>query len=236
MALWVVRNEYHVVFTDIFHNLLVPALLVGFWPITHCVIVTRCATLKLAQEVSIAIEDFLGGKRMDFSLSSCCVLLDFEEIVGLQQHEIDFLEDLKVYVNEWLLARLTFLEWDKVTRCDSILQVLEDLLDVHRLRVRRRREGHLEAVWVHQEGPVVLETFFAFIHKFAVACYAPLFDTVGDVVLGLLLLAKLDNQLVKLRAELLADVLFDRHLTLAWDRGKDGIAVDKAFVAHVWSV
>ena len=85
---------------------------------------------------------------------------------------------------------------------------------MHRLRVHRRREGregHLKAFRVHQEGPVILETFISFDYEFVIAL---LFDTVGDIVLGLLLLAKFDNELIELRAELLTDVLFNRHLTL----------------------
>ena len=44
---------------------------------------------------------------MDFSLSIGFLLLDFQEVIGLQQDKIDFLKDLKVSVNERLLACLT---------------------------------------------------------------------------------------------------------------------------------
>jgi len=105
-----------------------------------------------------------------------------------------------------------------------------------RLRVRRRREGHLEAVGVQQKVAVFLESFVALDHLLAVACHTASLDAIVHVELCLLLLRKLHDELVELRAKLLPNVIFDRHLALARDSRFNGATVDIAAIAHVGPV
>jgi len=99
--------------------------LVGLGPVTECFVVTRRRIDELSDEVGVRVEHFLGSDRVDFGLGPRGVLLDLEEVVGLEQNQVDFFQNLEVDVDETFFARFAVLECYKVAGCHCVLQVLE---------------------------------------------------------------------------------------------------------------
>ena len=76
--------------TDILDELLVFAFLVSLWAVEHLVVVRRCTVHELTKEHRVRIQDFLGGNGMILCQFRRCVLLNFEEFIGLEQYHIYF--------------------------------------------------------------------------------------------------------------------------------------------------
>ena len=98
-ALRVVRDQHNFVITNIFYNFVVLALLIGLGPGAERVVIVWRTVHDLAKEVSVTVEHLLGGDSVRLLLGVSCVLLHFEEVVGLEEHEVDLFKDLVVYVN-----------------------------------------------------------------------------------------------------------------------------------------
>ena len=115
-------------------------------------------------------------------------MLHFEEVVGLEEHEVDLFEDLVVYVNKALLTGLALLQRHEIARCERVAQVFEYFFQVCRLRVCGGWERHLETIWVQQEVLVVLEALVPLNDLLPVRGHAPALNSVIDIELSLLLL------------------------------------------------
>lgn len=89
-ALRVVWDQHNFVFTNIFYNFVVLALLIGLGPVAERVVIVWRTVHDLAKEVSVTVEHFLSGDSMRLLLGISSILLHFQEVVSFKQHEVNF--------------------------------------------------------------------------------------------------------------------------------------------------
>ena len=108
---------------DILDKLFILELLVGFRPVKHIVVVDGSAGHELAEELGISVEDLLRCDGMILCQLWRCLLLHLEELVGLQQHQVNLLEDLEVHINQALVTCYTSFQIDEIDGGDGILKI-----------------------------------------------------------------------------------------------------------------
>ena len=135
----VVRDQHYIVVTNLIDELSSPQFSILFEAIVGLAFVLWSLFHDLAKEGCVAVKYFLCCEPMIllWIVRSGSVALGLQELVCLEQHEVNLLQDPEVQIYEVLLAGLSFRERHKIAKCQLAAQACVYLFEVLRLRISR---------------------------------------------------------------------------------------------------